>query len=215
MGRHRRVCTHTEINVYSPMQMPAVWHGADDLTFHSPLLNTSSCSYRFPSSSAWSLKSSRVSQEAGMWPYAGVQRDTDTKMLRIHLIKPAMYLCISGKQAWALQTSESHTEGPKLLFFLCVKTNVGVMRKRNKKDKNSSFVRWSAALPKSLLNATKLQSEFSDCFDLCIVREFSLTTGTYLWRWNYPFINSCSCLKLVSGVSSSYLFKVLTWSPSS
>lgn len=114
---HTRVCTHTGINAYTHTQMPAVWHGADDLIFYSPLLNTSSCSYQFPGSSAWSMESSRVSQGAGMWSCAGVQRDTDTKVLHIHLIEPAVYLFISGKQVWALQASESHSEGPRLLFF--------------------------------------------------------------------------------------------------
>lgn len=40
-----------------------------------------------------------------------MQRDTDTKVLHIHLIESAVYLFISGKQAQALQVSESHFEG--------------------------------------------------------------------------------------------------------
>lgn len=89
-----------------------------------------------------------------------MQRDTDTKVFHDHLIEPEVYLFISGKQAWALQASESCCKGPKLLFFLCVKTNVHVMRGRDKKDRDSSFMRWSVALPKSLLSVTELQSGF-------------------------------------------------------
>lgn len=54
--------------------------------------------------------------------------ETDTEVLHIHLIEPAVYLLISGKEAWALQTSESHSKEPKLLF-LCARTNVDVMRR--------------------------------------------------------------------------------------
>ena len=81
-------------------------------------------------------------------------------MLHVHLIELAVYLFLSGKQAWVLQASELHSEGPKLLFFLCVKKNVDVMRGRDKNDKDSSFVRWSVALPMSLLSVTELQSWF-------------------------------------------------------
>lgn len=94
-----------------------------------------------------------------------MQRDADAKELHINLIEPAVYLFISVKKLWALQASESHSEGPKLSFFLGVKTNVDVVRGRDKKDKDSSFVRCSVVLPKSLLTVTELWSGFSDHFD--------------------------------------------------
>lgn len=125
---HTRVCTHRGINIYTHTQMPAVWHRTNDLAFHSPILNTSIFYHQFLRSSAWSMKSSRVRERERMWSYANIQRDTDTEVLHINLIKSAVYLLISGKQAWALQTSESHSKGPKLLF-LCAKTSVDVMRR--------------------------------------------------------------------------------------
>lgn len=51
------------------------------------------------------------------------------------------------------------------------------MRGRDKKDKDSSFVKCSVALPKILLSITELQSEFSDHFDSCVCRE------VYLIHW--------------------------------
>lgn len=45
--------------------------------------------------------------------HPGVQRDTDTKVLHIHLFESAVYLFISGKQAWVSQAFESHSENPE------------------------------------------------------------------------------------------------------
>lgn len=47
------------------------------------------------------------------------------------------------------------------------------------------------------------------------LQEVPLRIGVYLWRWNCRCVMSSICLKLASGVSSMYLFQVLTWSPSS
>lgn len=60
---------------------------------------------------------------------SGVQRDTDTKVLHIHLFESAVYLFISSKQAWVSKASESHSGEPELLFFLeHIKTNVDIKR---------------------------------------------------------------------------------------
>lgn len=48
----------------------------------------------------------------------GMQRDTDTKVLHIHLFESAAYLLISGKQAWVSKEFQSHSGEPEFLFFL-------------------------------------------------------------------------------------------------
>lgn len=82
-------------------------------------------------------------------------------MLHIHLFESAVYLFISGKQAWVSKAFESHSGEPELLFFpRHIKTNVDIMKRRGKKDKDSSFVTISVALPKNLVSVTELQSRF-------------------------------------------------------
>lgn len=126
----------------------------------------------------------------------GVQRDTDTKVLHIPLFESAVYLFISGQQTWVSKAFESHSREPELLFFLQhIKTNVDIMKRRGKKDKDSSFV----AFPKNLVSITELQSMFFRSFGFVPVQ------GSFL----YPLGHTCggsdlciissSCLKLVSG----------------
>lgn len=91
--------------------------------------------------------------------HPGVHRETDTKVLHVHLFESALYLFISGKQARVSQAFESHSGEPELLFFLQhIKTNVGIMKRTDKKDKDPSL--WSVALPKNLVSVTESQSGF-------------------------------------------------------
>lgn len=129
----------------------------------------------------------------------GEQRDTDTKVLHVHLFESAVYLFISGKQAWVSKASESHSREPELLFFLQhIKTNVDII-KRDKKDRDSSFVTQSAALPKDLVSVTELQSRFFWSFGFVSVQgSFPYPLG-HACGGSYLCINSLNCLKLVSG----------------
>lgn len=88
---------------------------------------------------------------------------------------------------------------PELLFFLQhIKTNVDIT-KRDKKDRDSSFVTRSAALPKDLVSVTELQSRFFWSFGFVSAQgSFPYPLG-HACGGSYLCINSLNCLKLVSG----------------
>lgn len=147
---HTRVCTHTDINTYT--------YTDDDATFHSPFLSTplaahTDCSA--PVSGAWN----RVLEAgAGMWSHAGVQRDTDTKVLHIHLMELAVYFPLTANR-YVHYRQPSHILRDKSFCFTRQNTCWSLDRKRQLKME-LSFVSWSIALPRSMLSAIELQIGF-------------------------------------------------------
>lgn len=90
--------------------------------------------------------------------------------------------------------------GSRIKFFLQhIKTNVDIMRRRDKKDKGSSFVKWSVAPPKNLVSGTELQNRFFSSFGFVPAQgSFPYPPG-HACRGSYLCINSSSRFKLVSG----------------
>lgn len=130
----------------------------DDATFHSPFLSTplaahTDCSA--PVSGAWN----RVLEAgAGMWSHAGVQRDTDTKVLHIHLMELAEYFPLTANR-YVHYRQLSHILRDKSFCFTRQNTCWSLDRKRQLKME-LSFVSWSIALPRSMLSAIELQIGF-------------------------------------------------------
>lgn len=98
-----------------------------------------------------------------MWSCAGEQRDTGTKVFHINLIEPTVWLFIFGRHGHYKHLSHTLRNQSFCSSFV-KKPNVDVMKGRDEKGKDSSFVRWIVALPQSLLSVTELQSGFFSSF---------------------------------------------------
>lgn len=124
----------------------------------------------------------------GMWSHAGVQRDTNTKVLHIHLIELAVYFPLTAKRHGHYRQL-SHILRDKSFCFTHQNTCWSCERERQL-EKELSFVSWSIDLPKSLFGAIELQIIF---FIILIHKpqaKFPSLFGFYSWEWN------CPCIKL-------------------